>query len=278
MPALSDRLQSFPPLHLLAGVVRRFRQERLALTAAALSFSTLLGLVPMIAVVVGLLQYFPFAGGMSAALEKFLLASLLPENAGVVVAEYLGQFAHRAGRASLIGACALGATALTQTLTIERTFNHIWRARAKRPLLRRLIMHLAALLLGPVAFGGSLALITYLAGVSFGLINEAKWISLAFFRILPIVFMAMLFACLYWGVPNRPVARWHALVGGVCAAFGFVAMQRLFGLYITHFPFYTLMYGTFATVPIFLVWLYLSWGVILAGALIAAEMATPTRT
>ena len=265
-------------LRLVLRVVRRFRQERLMLTAGALSFSTLLGLVPMIAVVVGLLQYFPFAGGMSTALEKFLLANLLPEKAGVVVAKYLGQFAHRAGRASLIGAGVLAATALTQTLTIEHAFNHIWKVRAKRPFLRRLTMHLAALLLGPIAFGGSLALITYVAGVSFGLIDEPQWISLTFFRVLPVAFMAILFACLYWGVPNRPVSHSSALAGGVFAALGFVAMQRLFGLYIAHFPFYTVMYGTFATIPIFLVWLYLSWGVILAGALVTAELTVPTRT
>ncbi|MEO8410902.1 MAG: YhjD/YihY/BrkB family envelope integrity protein, partial [Propionivibrio sp.] len=213
------------------------------------------------------------AGGMRAALQEFLLVNLLPQEAGTVVAEYLGQFAQRAGRVALIGALVLAETALTQTLTIERAFNHLWKVRARRRFFRRLAMHLSALLLGPVAFGGSLALITYVAGVSFGLIDQAQWISLAFFRVLPVVFMAMLFAWLYWGVPNRPIVVRHALLGGVCAALGFVAMQRLFGLYIAHFPFYTLMYGTFATVPIFLVWLYLSWGVILAGALLTAELA-----
>jgi len=260
------------PFQLVSRVARRFLQERLTQTAGALSFSTLLGLVPMIAVVIGLLQIFPFASGMSAALEKFLLANLLPEKAGVVVAKYVGQFAHRAGRASLIGALMLAATALTQTLTIEHAFNHIWRVKTRRPFFHRVAMHLAALLLGPLVFGGSLAVITYVAGVSFGLINEPHWVSAGFFRALPIAFMATLFACLYWGVPNKPVSRWHAAFGGIFAALGFVAMQRLFGFYIANFPFYTLMYGTFAAIPIFLVWLYLSWGVILAGALLTAEL------
>lgn len=274
---LMSMLSPFRLFQVLLRVASRFMQERLTLTAAALSFSTLLGLVPMIAVGIGLLQLFPLAAGMSAALEKFLLANLLPEKAGAVVAKYLGQFAHRAGRASLIGGLMLAGTALTQTLTIERAFNSIWKVKAKRPFFRRVAMHLGALLLGPVVFGGSLALITFVAGVSFGLIDNAKWISLAFARTLPFVFMTALFAGLYWGVPNRPVSRWHALFGGLVAALGFIAMQRLFGLYITHFPFYTLMYGTFAAVPIFLLWLYISWGVILVGALITAELPGASR-
>ncbi|MDO8933624.1 MAG: YihY family inner membrane protein [Rhodocyclaceae bacterium] len=260
------------PFRLVLSVVRRFRSERLAQTAAALSFATLLGLVPMLAVGLGLISHFPFAAGMSAALEKFLLANLLPEKAGTVIAKYLGQFAHRAERVTLVGVGALAVTALMQMLTIEHAFNAIWKIKAKRPLIRRVVMHLIALLLGPVAFGGSLVFITFVAGISFGLVDDPGWASAAFFRVLPSVFMAMLFALLYWGVPNRPVSRWHAVAGGLFAALGFLAMQRLFGLYVANFPAYTVMYGAFAAIPIFLVWLYLSWGVILIGALVVAEL------
>jgi len=261
------------PFLLVARVVRRFRAERLAQTAAALSFATLLGLVPLIAVGLGLISHFPFAAGMSAALEKFLLANLLPDKAGIVIAKYVGQFAHRAERVTMIGAAGLALTALMQMLTIEHAFNAIWKIKAARPLLRRLAMHLIALLLGPVVFGGSLAFISFAAGVSFGLVDEPGWLSAAFFRLLPVVFMAAAFALLYWRVPNRPVARRHALIGGLLAALGFVAMQRLFGLYVTKFAAYNaVMYGAFAALPVFLVWLYLSWGVILVGALVVAEL------
>ena len=267
----------FAPFRLVFRVVGRFRSERLAQTAAALSFATLLGLVPMIAVGLGLISYFPFAAGMSAALEKFLLANLLPDKAGAVIAKYLGQFAHRADRVTLIGIAALAATALMQMLTIEHAFNAIWKVKATRPFFRRVAMHLIALLLGPLVFGGSLALITFIAGVSFGLVDEPGWVSAAFFRVLPFAFMAVLFALLYWGVPNRQISRGHALVGGLLAALCFLLMQRLFGLYVANFPAYTIMYGAFAAVPIFLVWLYLSWSVILAGALVVAEIPGSIR-
>lgn len=259
------------PFRLVFRVVVRFQTERLAQTAAALSFATLIGLVPMIAVGVGLISHLPFAAGLSGALEKFLLANLLPEKAGAVIAKYLGQFAHRTERVTMVGGLVLAATALAQMLTIERAFNAIWRIKAKRPFLRRVAMHLVALLLGPLVFGASLALISYVAGVSFGLVAEPAWVSAAFFKVLPFVFMTVLFGLLYWAVPNRPIVRGHAITGGILAALGFLALQRLFGLYVANFPGYTIMYGAFAAVPIFLGWLYLSWGIILIGALVVAE-------
>lgn len=255
--------------------MRRFFAERLAQTSAALAFSTLLGLVPLIAVATAIITRFPFAAGLTDALDKFLLATLLPDKAGATVAKHVAQFAHKAESMQWIGASLLGVTALMQMLTIEHTFNAIWRVSGQRPLLRRLFMHLTALALGPVLFGGSIAVITYLASVSFGFFDEPKWIDAAFFRALPFAFAAVLFAILYWAVPARNVHRIHALVGGVFAAAAFTLMQRLFSLYISNFPAYTVIYGAFAAVPIFLLWLYLSWGVVLVGALIVAELPGP---
>ncbi len=240
--------------------------------AASLSFSTLLGLVPLIAMALVLLMHMPFAADMSTAMERFLLANLLPDKAGKIIAHYIRQFAHKTDRLTLFGGAILGVTALMQMLTIEHTFNGIWRVKAGRPLLRRLGMHLLALFIGPLLFGGGLAAIGYLAGVSFGLLNEPRWVNAAFFRVLPLVVMTLLFALLYYGVPNRPVRKWHALAGGIFATLGFTLMQRMFSAYVANFPAYTVVYGAFAAIPIFLIWLHLSWSVVLVGALIVAEL------
>lgn len=260
------------PFRLISRVISRFFEERLTLAAAALSFDTLLGLVPMIAVGLGLSRYFPLAHNFSGVLEKFFITNLLPIRSGPEIANYLGQFALRAQEIPLLGVMALIVTALIQTLTIEQAFNGIWKDKTRRPFFKRLAVHLLVLLLGPVAFGGSLALITFVAGISFGLINELEWMSVIFFRGLPIAFMIVLFALLYWGVPNKHVSRWHALIGGLFTALGFVVLQRLFSLYIVNFSLYSTLYGAFSAVPIFLVWLFLSWVVILVGALVVAEL------
>jgi membrane protein len=259
-------------------VARRFSAERCAQVAAALSFSTLLGLVPMVALAAALMTRLPFAAGLSEALEKFLLANLLPDKAGAVIAKYAGQFAHKAERVQWIGAILLAVSAQLQMLTIERTFNEIWRVRENRPLLKRLAFHLLALLFGPLLFGSSIAAITFVASVSFGFFDEPGWLSVAVFRGLSLVFTTALFAGAYWALPAKNVLRPHAVIGGLFAAAAFTAMQRLFSLYIAYFPAYAIVYGAFAALPIFLLWLYLSWGVVLVGALIVAELpARPGR-
>lgn len=260
------------PLRLIVRVVQRFREERCMQVAASLSFSTLIGLVPLVAMGLVLLAYLPFSVDVTLAIKKFLLANLLPEKAGKIIARYIEQFANKTQRLTLVGGAILAATALMQMLTIERAFNVIWRVKTSRPWLKRIGMHLLALFLGPLLFGIGLAGIGYLAGVSFGLVAEPHWLNAWFFRLLPLVVMTALFALVYYAVPNRAVRPWHALVGGLLATTGFSLMQRLFGAYIAQFPTYAVVYGAFSAIPIFLVWLHMSWSVVLVGALVVAEL------
>lgn len=261
-----------PAYRLVSRIARRFSAEHHAQTAAALSFATLLGLVPMVVVGAALLEWLPFGIKLTTALEKFLLETLLPEKAGQVIAKHLATFAQRAERMTWIGLVFLAATTLMQMLTIEKSFAAIWKVKKQRPLLKRLGLHLMTLLFGPLVFGSALVSTTYLATVSFGWIADERWMRLVFSEALPPFFLALLFGFLYWALPNRPVARWHAALSGILTAFAFIGMQRLFALYLVKLPTYTLICGAFAAIPIFLVWLYLSWTVILIGALMTAEL------
>jgi len=265
------------PFRLLARIAQRFRDERCMQTAAALSFTTLLGLVPMVVIGAALIDALPFGAKLVAALEGFLKATLLPEKAGVVIAKYLGQFAHRAERIPWLGLAALAATAMMQMLTIEHSFNALWKVRSPRPWLRRLAMHAVALLAGPLVFGAALTTITYVAGISFGFFDEPRWVRVSFAQVLPVMFLALLLGLLYWVVPNRKVSRWHAGTAGLLAALAFAGMQRLFALYIVKLPTYAAIYGAFAALPVFLLWLHLSWSVILLGALLVAEWPSASR-
>ena len=261
------------PFRLIGRVTHRYRTERCGQTAAALAFTTVLGLVPMIAGAVALISILPFGSGLGAAVQKFLLANLLPDKAGIVIAKYVTQFASKAVRLTWIGALTLAVTALIRMLTIERTFNMIWRIRTPRPLFKRLLLHATALLLGPVVFGMALVAVTYLVTTSLGvIIDPGDWFVGFLVRGLPFLFMVAIFALLYWGVPNRAIPRSHALFGGVFTAGCMVGIQKLLSLYVKYFSAQAVIYGTFAAVPVFLLWLYLSWTVILVGAYIVAEL------
>lgn len=267
----------FAPVRLLVRVAQRFQRESYAQTAAALSFATLLGLVPMVAVAAALMSYFPFAAGMEAALEKFLLANFLPHKAGAVIAKYLGVFANRINKITIFGVLILGLTGLIQMFTIERAFNSIWYVDRGRSVARRLAVHLLAMLLGPLVFGASLGLTTFLISTSLGWVNEPAWLTSFVNKSVAFVFVTALFALLYWGVPNRRVETRHAVIGGTLAAGGFSGLQYLFSAYVTKFNSYTALFGTFSAIPIFLSWVYASWGVILLGAIICAELPRLSR-
>lgn len=260
------------PFRLIQRVISRFHRERCGQTAAALAFTTILGLVPMLAGGLALVSILPFGSGMGTAVQNFLLANLLPEKAGVVITRYFTQFALKAERLTWIGLLALSFTALLQMLTIERTFNMIWKVRRPRPIWRRVFLHALALLLGPVVIGTTIATLSYLVTASLGLVQESGRMLALAIRILPFFFMTLVFAFLYWGVPNRDVRRTHATLGGLLTAGLFQLMHKLFGLYLAHFNAYTVLYGAFAVVPIFLLWLYFSWVLILIGAYVVAEL------
>jgi membrane protein len=261
------------PFRLIYRTIHRFHTEQFVQSAAALSFTTLLALVPMVALAFALISQFSFASGLSIALEKFLLATLLPDKAGALIGKYLSQFAHRSDQVTLIGMAALAFTALMQMLTIERAFNAIWRIGQHRPFVRRITMHTVALLLGPIVFGAALLVLTFIVTTSLGLLDEPVWVKASINKGVSFIFAAVLFAILYWRVPNTEVPPFHALFGGLVAAAGFTALQKLFALYIVKLPTFTIMYGAFSIIPVFLIWIYASWSVILGGALLVAEMS-----
>ncbi len=256
----------------IARFKKRFSEERCTQTAAGLAFTTLLGLVPLLTVALVLISRVEVFSDLSLALRNFLLANLLPERVGKVIAVYALQFSYKAEKLTAIGMSIVLVTAILLMHSIERAFNRIWRVKRPRLLWRRVANYLGALVLGPIALGASIAATTYLVTASLGWVAEPRWVTELVLRLLPLALTAALFGFLYYAVPNRPVVPWHAATGGIIAALGFALTQRVFGFYLAKAATYTFIYGAFASAPIFLIWLYLSWLVVLAGALTAAVL------
>src|SRR5262252_8612002 len=254
----------------LAYLIRRFNQDRCLQIASSLTFTTLLALVPLVTIMLTLMSAFPVFSGLGEHIHAFLLANMLPDKAGEVVSGYIEQFTGRAGRLTAFGTALLAVTAFMLMITIEHAFNSIWRVSRPRPLAQRVLVYWAALTLGPVLIGASLSITSYLAGVSLGLTRGTPLAGTAILMLVPFVLTWAAFTLLYVVVPNRAVNPRHALMGGLVAAFAFEAMKRSFAFYIAQFPTYTLVYGAFAVIPIFLLWIYFSWVVVVIGALITA--------
>jgi membrane protein len=252
-------------------VVQRFFQDRCTQIASSLTFTTLLALVPIITVAVTLISAFPVFVDISAALRKFVLENLVPQSADVIV-RYAEQFSANTTKLTAVGLALLAVTAIMLLFTIERAFDHLWRARRRRPIMQRVIVYWTLLTIGPVLIGASLTVTSWLVARSLEWVGMAPGAGLALLAFVPVVLTSVALALLYLILPSRRVAGRDALIGGVIAGIAFELMKRGFAAYLSRFPSYELVYGAFATLPVFLIWIYLSWLVVLLGAIVVAVL------
>ncbi|RYF23041.1 MAG: YihY family inner membrane protein [Comamonadaceae bacterium] len=251
----------------------RFREDRLGLTASSLTFTTLLALVPFVTVALAVFTAFPIFGEMQFVLQRWLVDSLVPDSISRPVLGYLTQFAAKASGLGVVGFSILLATALALILTIDRTLNNIWRVRRLRPLGQRVLIYWAAITLGPLVLAASLALTTSMASAASRGIGETLPGSARFlFDSIEFIVLAAGMASLYRYVPNTQVSWRHAWAGGVFVSVGIELAKKVLGLYLASVPTYSVLYGTFATLPILLLWIYVAWVIVLLGAVVAAYL------
>lgn len=253
-------------------VVERFEEDRCIQVAGNLTFTTLLALVPMFTIAFTLFAAFPVFEDWSNAFKIFLLTTLVPEVGGKVITVYMQQFADNAARLTAVGLMFLALTAVLLLVSVERVFNSIWRARRPRSLVQRVVIYWTTITVGPLLIGASLSMTSWLLAQSMGAVGGTQGLRETVLGIVPVILNGAAFGLLYLTVPNRRVRVGDAFAGGVAAALAFELMKHGFALYVELFPTYDLIYGTFATIPIFLLWLYLSWCVVLAGAVLVAVL------
>ena len=267
------QLSGFPWRTTAQTLRERFREDHLGLTASSLTFTTLLALVPFVTVALAVFTAFPIFGTLQLGLQRWLVDSLVPDSISRPVLGYLTQFAAQASGLGAAGFSFLMLTALTLILTIDRTLNTIWRVRRLRPLGQRVLIYWAALTLGPLVLAVSLALTTSVAGVvSRGLGETLPGGARFLFDTIEFTLLAGGMAALYRYVPNTRVQWRHAWAGGVFVSVGMELAKKVLALYLGSVPTYSVLYGTFATLPILLLWVYVAWVIVLLGAVVAAYL------
>ncbi len=255
-------------------VLKRFGEDQCLRIAASLSYTSLLSLVPLMAISFAIFAAFPAFDGVQHQLQAYVFENFVPA-AGDAVSEYLKSFTQKTGGMTTVGIVGLGVTAIMLLATIEDALNRIFRVREKRPFVSRLLMFWALLTLGPLLMGASLSLSTYFYAVAnwvnvdkMGGVNISAFASV----ILPNVMVMVALTFFYIFVPNRAISWKNGIIGGVVAGLMFGLLKKLFGLYISHFPSYQALYGVLAAIPIFLIWMYLTWAVVLMGALLTSTL------
>jgi len=253
-------------------VYRRFKEERCFQLCGSLTFTTLLALVPLITIMLTVVTAFPVFDDIVATLRSFVVTNLVPEASSKLIAVYMQQFSDNAARLTALGIVLLAVTSIMLMLTIDRSFNTIWRVKRPRPLIQRVLIFWSVLTVGPLLVGGSLSLTSWLLTQSMGLGKQAPELTIAALKLVPLVLTSVAFGFLYRTVPNRQVTVLDAAVGGIIAAFAFETMKIGFGHFLAEIATYKLVYGTFASLPIFLMWIYLSWVVVVFAAVITAVL------
>lgn len=261
---------------------RHFLADDCRQHAAALTFTTLFAVVPMLTVVFTALSIVPSTRHLTQDVQAFIFSHLLPSS-GEKVEGYLEQFAHQASQLTFVGVGMLVVTAVLMLVTVERAFNAIWQVKPPRQNLFSFLRYWAVISLGPFLLGAGFFVSSYLASLRI-LQDTASLVGtvLPGVGLVPLLFTALGFTLIYVAVPNCRVPVRAGLIAGVGAAILFELAKRGFAFFITHFGSYQLVYGAFAAFPVFLLWIYLSWMIILYGvelsrSLVLAEASREAR-
>lgn len=249
---------------------QRFREDRLGVTAGSLTFTTTIALVPLFTVMLALFSAFPVFARFRKVLEQQVLQGLVPDAIAQPVLMSLTKFAAKASQLGVLGLIGLGVAAMALMLTIDHTLNGIWRVKQARPIAQRVLVYWAALTLGPLLLGASLSVTSYVLSASRGLVNELPGGVGFLLGLILFGLQTAGFAALYKFVPNTFVRTEHAWGGAVFASLGLELAQKGLALYLGKVPVYATIYGAFAALPVLLVWIYLSWLIVLMGAVVAA--------
>jgi len=243
---------------------RRYHKNNCSSIAANLTITSLLALVPLASVIFIFLDLIPSFRELGQHFQSTLFSYFVPQS-GDTINQYLNEFVDKTRNLSAIGSVMLVITSLLLMRSVESSFNTIWHARSRSSRIKTFLVYWAVLTLGPILLGTSLLITSYVK--SLPLINEAIVTyhqGITFW--LPFMLTSLAFALMFYVVPNKQVSFKHAMISGVITALLFELLKYFFGLFVAGFSSYQLIFGALATVPLFLIWIYLCWSLLLLGA------------
>lgn len=265
------------PLRATRALVARFNDHQGLQTTAALTYTTLFAVVPLTTVAYTLVAAIPDFQEVGDRMQQFIFEQFVPET-GEVVLSNLREFAAQARGLTIVGVILLMITSIMMMITVETALNRIWQVRHRRHGVSAFLTWWAVLTLGPVMVGSAFLLSSWLASVTM-LGSAAAWLGVGnlFLHFLPPLLSFLAFLLIFIIIPNARVRLPHAIVGAFFVSVALELAKWGFSLFFTHFPSYQVLYGAFAAVPLFLIWVFLSWAIILLGAEITAWLGESER-
>jgi membrane protein len=255
----------------------RYTADRCSENAAALTYMSLFALVPLLTVLYTMASAIPAFQGAEEQMQRLLFKHLVPSSSSNIE-QYLNEFSQQAKNLTGPGVIFLLVTAILMLRNVEHAFNLIWRAREHRSAISSFLLYWAVLTLAPITIGLALGLSTYFAAVTHALEHFHLFgANAVLVQFLPLLLSTTGFSLVYAAVPNCSVPFRHALIGGLFAALAFHAARDLFTQLVVGSN-YTFIYGAFAAVPLFLLWIYLSWNIVLVGGILVHSFSAYQST
>ena len=246
--------------------IRQFYRQRGLQIASSLAYATLLSLVPLITVMFGFLGGLPVFEKMGGFIENFIISNFVPAFGGTIQ-EYLHEFSLKTSQLTVTGVIILIIIALLLLATIDNALNIIWHVQVRRRPAARFLVYWSILTLGPLLVGAGIILTSYVLSLS--IVSDVKaslGLEVQLLSWIPFLTSAIAFTLLYILMPNCMVSRRHAIIGGMVAAVLFEYAKYGFGVYISSYSTYEVIYGAIAVIPVFLIWIYTSWVIVILGA------------
>jgi membrane protein len=256
---------------LLKNLFASWNDARIFISAGHLTYVSTMSLVPLGTVMFGVLSFFPFYNNARSEMEAFVFRNFVPA-ASDIVQHYIGDFISNSRKMTTIGLVFLVFTSLMLIANIDAAIMRIWRIHKARPLLSSFALYWLILTIGPLLIGASLAVSSYLIGLQLAVAPALSTSVTHLIKISPFPLSLLTFLLIYMLVPNTKVPIRFAAIGALVAALLFEGGKSLFSLWVTHFPAYEAIYGALAAVPLLLFWMYLSWGFVLFGAYVTANL------
>jgi membrane protein len=253
-------------------LLSRFVVDRCSENSAALTYMSLFALVPLLTVLYTMASAVPAFQGLESQIEAFLFDNLLPES-GTDIQNYLSDFSRQAKNLTGVGIGFLVITAVLMLRNIEKAFNQIWRTGENRSAVSSFMLYWAVLSLAPITLGLALGISTYLSAFADLVISvDITGVGAYLLKLAPVGLNAAAFTLIYAAVPNCRVPLRDAVIGGLAASIAFNIARSLFTSLVVGSS-YTFIYGAFAAVPLFLLWIYLSWNIVLMGAVLVHSLS-----
>lgn len=242
-------------------------------TSAYLAFTTLFAVVPLMTVTFAVLSLVPELRRWDTTMRQMLFRHVLPDT-GTYIENYLSGFASQAASLTSAGLIMLFVTCMLMLRRIESSFNKIWHVRQARTGINGFLLYWAILSIGPLLMGVAFLLSSYVASLQilslwFPWLAMDRWL----WSVIPVLATAVVFSLAYIAIPNTTVPLKYGVAGGSFAALLFEMARHLMAFGLQLFPSYKFVYGAFAAVPIFLIWVYVSWVIVLLGAELVQSMS-----